>query len=337
MQSQRYSKQIQFDEITESGQALIRDAKAAIIGIGATGSHIANNLVRIGIGKIILIDRDFVELDNLHRQILYDELDAQSSLPKAVAAQNKLELINSEVQIFAHVTDAISANIGTLLDGVDIVLDGTDNLLTRYLINDYCQKHEIPWIYSGIIGGHGVSIAFSEAGPCLKCYLPNPPLSGQIETCETFGVLGTTASAIAAISTNQAIKYLLKKNISTNVYHINVWDPEVISLPIHKNPQCSCCSFKKFDFLNGFYDIDAVKLCGRNTVQIQNPNPENFDLSLIAQRISKLDSKFVYTNEIIKFRVDNFEILVFKDGRAMIKGTDEVDLAKSLYSKYIGN
>lgn len=335
MNIDRYSKQIRFVELGQVGQKKLGEARIAVVGVGATGSFIANLLARAGVGYLRLIDRDFVETSNLQRQILYEESDVQECLPKAVAAKSHIARINSEITVDQIVADFNSKNVHELLTGIDLVIDGSDNFLTRYLINDACVKLGLPWIYTGVIGEHGVSFAIQVAGPCLRCYLLDPPLSGQLETCDTAGILASTVFALGSFSATSAMKILCKKDVDAQIILANVWEPNLTCLKVKKNPQCPCCGEKNFEFLTGKFEPETVSLCGRNAVHIQSSNPDGFKIELVTQRIKQIDIQAVANQHTLKFSVEECEFVVFKDGRAIIKGLSDVMRARALYSRYI--
>lgn len=331
----RYEKQTRFRELGVEGQARLGRAHVTIVGVGATGSFLAGLFARAGVGSLRLIDRDFVEIGNLHRQTLYTEADAAASTPKAIAAAAAVHSANTDLSVEPIVTSFGAKNATSLLRDTDLVLDGTDNFAARYLLNDACLSLNLPWVYTGVIGGHGVSLPVLPGGPCLRCYLPTPPLSGQLETCDTSGILGATVSAVASFSATAALKILLGRTLDSCILNVDVWDADLAALTVRKNPQCQACVLKNFEFLQGKFEPDTVALCGRNSVHIQNPAPENFRLAYVIDRVRQIDSQALASAHTLKFAADGVEFVVFKDGRAILKGISDTTLARSLYSRYI--
>lgn len=335
---ERYEKQILFEEIGIEGQKKLLKKKVIIIGCGALGTVIANNLVRSGIGYIKIVDRDYIELSNLQRQMLFDEDDINNNLPKAVAAKNKLEKINSSITIESIIDDVNSKNIDDLCQGMDVILDATDNLQTRYLINDISVKLNIPWIYGGAIGSSGmVHTIIPHETPCLRCMFPEIPPAGSIETCDTVGVLNSTTSIVASIQSTEAIKVLLdnKENVIKGLKYIDIWsnDSEIIDLNLDEN--CIACGKERFDFLDRESD-EAVYLCGKNSIQI-NPIQKNVSMDEVIKKLKSLSIDVKQNTYFIKFLVNEIQFTLFYDGRAILKNTEDINKAKTLYAKYIGN
>jgi adenylyltransferase/sulfurtransferase len=333
---ERYSRQILFHGIGEAGQERLGASRVAIVGCGALGSFQAGALARAGIGRIELIDRDYVELSNLQRQWLYEESDAADVLPKAIAAARRLQKINSSVLAVPVVADLTQSNIDDLLADVDVVLDGTDNFETRFLINDFCVSREIPWIYGAAVGSYGIAMpVLPGRAACLKCVYPNPP-GGLQPTCETAGVLNTITSAIASLQVSDALKILCGclESSAARVTTVDVWTGLIrqIQLPV-RDPSCEACGKRNFIHLDGARRA-PISLCGRNAVQIhERANP--LDLDALKQRLSPLGE--VRSNEFaLRFFVPPYELTIFPDGRAIIKGTTDTGVARSLYAKYIG-
>ncbi|MDP8983040.1 MAG: ThiF family adenylyltransferase [Acidobacteriota bacterium] len=332
---ERYSRQIQFAPIGEAGQRRLLDARVVVVGCGALGSFQAGALARAGVGFIRILDRDYVELSNLQRQWLFEESDAAEGLPKAVAAARRLSLINSGVAVEAVVADLTSENAGELLDGVDLILDGTDNFETRYLINDYAVSRSIPWIYGAAVGGYGIVMpVVPRVTGCLKCIYPEPP-SGAQATCETEGVLGPLTSMIASLQTAEAMKILCGAPPGNTITTVDVWTGQIRQV---RQPgpaaDCAACGKGEFPHLNGVTRA-PVSLCGRNAVQIhERARPVN--LAELAQRLAPLG--VVRSNEFaLRFETPPYLLTVFPDGRAIIKGTTEIGVARSLYARYVGN
>jgi len=324
--------------IGEEGQRTFLKSRIAIIGCGALGTVVANNLVRAGVGKISIIDRDFVELNNLQRQILFDENDI--GIPKAVAAAEKLKRVNSDVEIEAMVKDLNHMNAEKIMSGVDLVLDGTDNMQTRFLINDVCVKSKIPWIYTAAVGTYGMMMTIVPGRtPCFRCFLPDVPEPGSLPTCDTAGVLNTIPAIIASIESTEAIKILLKENMTTNtesnLIFYDVWSNAFEKITVIRDKRCRCCVEHKFDFLNAAKKEIITSLCGRNAIQITPAKSAVISFKSLAERLKQL-GEVRFNNFILVFKERDKEISLFKDGRAIIKGTDDEKVARSLYARFVG-
>jgi molybdopterin/thiamine biosynthesis adenylyltransferase len=331
----RYSRQILFPGVGEEGQRRLLDARIAIVGCGALGSFQAGALARAGVGKLRIIDRDYVELSNLQRQWLFEESDAVDAVPKAVAAARRIARINSSVEAEALVADLIPANADDLLCDIDLILDGTDNFETRYLINDYAVSRGVPWIYGAAVGSYGVTMAvLPGVTACLKCIYPEPP-SGAQPTCETAGVLGPITSLIASLQVSEALKILCTGESTRKLTTVDIWSGEIrqIAQPA-PDAVCPACARREFPHLSGA-DRAPISLCGRNAVQIhERARPLN--LADLALRLAPLGA--VRSNEFaLRFETSPFELTIFADGRAIVKGTTDAGLARSLYAKYIGS
>jgi molybdopterin-synthase adenylyltransferase len=332
----RYSRQIRFAPLGEEGQQRIRAARVAIVGCGALGSVQAEALARAGVGTLRLIDRDFVEGSNLQRQFLFDEADAAEGLPKAIAAARRLAKVNSEVAIEPLVADLTPANAAELLEDIGLILDGTDNFETRYLINDFAVRGNIPWIYGAGVGSYGLKLAIVPGRTaCFQCVYPDPPQGAQ-PTCETAGVLGPLTAVIAALQAGDALKILAggTDSLTARLTTVDVWSGEIRQLdPPARDPDCRCCARRDFAHLNGARRA-PISLCGRNAVQIHE-RARPIDLGRLARELSALAP--VRANEFaLRVTLDPYELTVFPDGRAIIKGTTDVGLARSLYARYVG-
>jgi molybdopterin/thiamine biosynthesis adenylyltransferase len=332
----RYSRQVRFAPLGEEGQRRIRSASVAIVGCGALGSFQAEAMARAGIGRLRLIDRDFVELSNLQRQFLFDESDAREGLPKAVAAARRLTCVNSQVELEPMVADLTAANAGELLGGIDLILDGTDNFETRYLINDAAVDRGVPWIYGAAVGSYGLKLAIVPGRTaCFRCVYPDPP-EGVQPTCETAGVLGAVTAAIAALQVADALKILAlgADSIVARLTTMDVWSGEIRQLdPPARDPQCPCCVQRRFPYLDGSRRI-PISLCGRNAVQVHE-RARPIDLSALADQLRPVG--VVRANEFaVRVVLEPYEMTVFPDGRAIIKGTTDIGLARSLYARYVG-
>lgn len=340
---QRYEKQIRFTPLGPTGQRHLQKASCVIIGCGALGSVQASILVRAGVGRIRIVDRDFVETSNLQRQVLFDENDVLSGLPKSIAAVNHLRQINSQVQIDAVVEDANHGNIRALCRDVDAILDGTDNFETRFLINDVAVEQNIPWFYGGCIGAEGQAMTIVPGEtPCLQCLMSQgPPPPGTTATCDTAGILAPIINIIAAIQSCEALKVLSgnRSAINRKLTVIDAWTNTMRQLDLSTLTQqgnCPCCQGRKFEWLGGQRASRSIVLCGRNSVQISLPEKNVLSLEQLEQRLSELGR--VQRNEyLLKFFAEECTLTVFPDGRAIVTGTGDPARAKSLYSRYIGS
>jgi molybdopterin-synthase adenylyltransferase len=331
---ERYSRQILFQSVGETGQLRLLDARVTVVGCGALGSFQAGALARAGVGFLRIVDRDYVELSNLQRQWLFDQCDVEQALPKAVAAARRLAAINSDIRIEPVVADLTPGNVDELLAESDLILDGTDNFETRYLLNDYAVSHSLPWIYGAAVGSYGISMAVIPGSTaCLRCVYPDPPPGSQ-PTCETAGVLGSVTALIASLQVSEAIKILCSGETSRKITTADVWTGEIrqIGEP-GPQPQCPACGLRQFPYMNGEHRA-PVSLCGRDAVQIHE-RCRPLDLRELAERLAPLG--LVRANEFaLRFETAPYLLTVFPDGRAIVKGTTDVGVARSLYARYIG-
>ena len=331
---ERYSRQILFPPIGESGQQALLDAHVAIAGCGALGSFQAGALARAGVGRLTIIDRDHIEPSNLHRQWLFEEADAAEGLPKAVAAERRIARINSSVRARGVVADLTASNAEELLAGAALILDGTDNFETRYLINDYAVSRGIPWVYGAAVASYGIAMPVIPGHTaCLRCVYANPPEGAQ-PTCETAGVLNAIASAVASLQVADALQILVSGRVASRITTIDVWGGGIRQiLEPERDPDCPCCARREFPFLEE-PARPPVMLCGRNAVQIRE-GERAVDLAVLRARLEPLGE--VRANEYaLRFVVAPYELTVFADGRAIIKGTSDTGIARSLYARYVG-
>lgn len=331
---ERYSRQILFSGIGEAGQRKLLGSHVAIVGCGALGSFQAEALARAGVGRLTIIDRDYVEPSNLQRQWLFDEADAAAALPKAIAAERALARVNSGVRVTGIVADLTPANIHELLDESDLILDGTDNFETRYLINDYCVSRRSPWIYGAAVGSYGVTMpVVPERSACFRCLYPEPP-DGPQPTCETAGVLNSVTATVAALQVADALKLLCTGSLEPRLTTLDLWSGGIrrTELPA-RDPDCPACGLRQFPYLDG-ERRSPVSLCGRNAVQIHERR-SSVDLGELKSRLSPLGE--VRANEFgLRFFCPPYEMTIFRDGRAIVKGTTDPGLARSLYARFIG-
>ncbi len=331
----RYSRQLLFPGIGTEGQERLLHSCAAIVGCGALGSFQAGALARAGVGRLLLIDRDFVETSNLQRQWLYEEADARDALPKAIAAARAVARINSGIRAEAMVADLTPDSIDELLEGADLILDGTDNFETRYLLNDYAVDRAIPWIYGGAVGSYGLAMPILPGRTaCFECVYPEPPAGAQ-PTCETAGVVNTITSLVASWQVSLALRLLTGAPVDPRISTFDVWSGDLrqIAMPA-PDPACPACAQRTCRHLNGQLR-PPISLCGRNAVQIHDRH-RPIDLASLALRLAPLGE--VRCNGFaLRFFAPPYELTVFPDGRSIIKGTQDPGLARSLYSRYVGN
>ena len=343
---ERYSRQMRVPGIGKAGQERIMNSRVTLCGVGALGTVLANNLVRAGVGHIRVIDRDFVEPSNLQRQVLFDEADVTNNMPKAEAAVIKMRQINSGVKLEAIVADINRTNIEEFCKDSDLILDGTDNFEVRYTINDVAVKLGKPWVYGGAVGTEGMTMTIIPGDtPCLRCVFEASPGPGEVGTCETAGVLGPAVGVIANMQSAEALKILAgkKETINRELVMLNLWENTYKRVKIAplmgRKGKCPCCALKQFDWLDGGQGTQTTSLCGRNAVQVTQRAGTKIDFT---QLTSQLKSSGTVTSNkfLLKFQVadggDDYEFTVFPDGRAIIKGTDSGERARTLYAKYIG-
>lgn len=334
----RYSRQTLFGPIGKNGQERLGDSSVAIIGCGALGTVLANNLCRAGIGRLVIADRDYIELNNLQRQILFDEDDIARRLPKAIAAAEKLHRVNSTTKIEALVEDINVDGIESLVQNVDLVLDATDNFETRYLLNDVCVKYARPWIYSGVIASYGVTMNIVPGDtPCLRCIFPEMPLPGTTPTCDTAGVLNGIVGAIAGVAATEALKLLLQSDkVSRAMFWMDVWENTSERIELPRQPDCPSCGLHQYEFLDSLSGNSSTSLCGRDAVQVRGGKKgDRINLPDLAERLRPV-GQVSFNEFLLRFIVDGYELTIFPDARAIIKGTDDEHVAKSVYARYIG-
>ncbi len=335
----RYSRQILLPRIGAEGQRRLSGSRALVMGVGALGTALASLLVRAGCGFVRIVDRDFIELDNLQRQTLFDEDDISAGLPKAIAAARKLARANTSVTVDPVVADVTPANILGLIEGCNLVVDGCDNMEARLLLNDACLKTKTPWVYGAAIGMTGATMSFiAGRGPCFRCIVPQQPSPGALPTCETAGVLGTVPQMIASFQVTEAIKILTgnAEDVVPQMRFLDAWAGTVESLDIHKGDDpCPACDLGRYDFLEGAGGGGSTKLCGRMAVQVDPGQAAAPDFKALAGRLASLGD-VAFNPYLLKFRAGDREIVLFADGRAIIKGTSDEAAARALYARFIG-
>lgn len=342
---EKYSRQILFDRFGKTGQERLLNASAVLVGCGALGTSSANLLVRAGLGRLRIIDRDFVEPSNLQRQTLFDEADAREALPKAVAAERHLRAINSGVQVEGITSDLMPKNAAELLSGFELILDGTDNFETRLLLNDAAISLGVAWIYAAVVGSYGVTMTILPGETaCLACLLESGEDSGARDaalggdaTCDTVGVLQAAVGAISSVQAMEAMKLLAGKPEALNrrLVSCDVWSGKFQSIGVERNTQCRACARRDLIYLNG-ESQPHITMCGRDSVQIHERS-RKLDLAELGNRLNGASRDVGYNEFLLRFRVPPYELTVFADGRAIIKGTKDPSVARSLYARYIGS
>lgn len=337
--NERYSRQILFQQIGKEGQEKLLNSRVLLVGCGALGASHAEILARAGIGFLRVVDRDFVEFTNLQRQTLYSEADARERLPKAIAARRRIGEINSEIEVEAIVADVNHSNVESFVKDCDLVLDGTDNFQVRYLVNDACVKLNKKWIYGAAVSSYGVTMTvIPNETPCLRCIFEEMPGAGSAPTCDTAGVIQPIIASVSAIQTTEALKILTgnSQNLHKSLIQIDVWQSDWRKIKLGKpDADCKTCGLRDFEFLEAESAEFSAVLCGRDAVQIQPPRAAEIDLADLKEKLKKLGD--VKQNEyLLRLTIDDFELTVFRDARAIIRGTDDVTTARSLYARYVG-
>lgn len=335
----RYSRQILFGQIGKSGQEKLKSARVLLVGCGALGASHAEILARAGVGFLRIVDRDFVEVSNLQRQMLFSETDAKERIPKAIAAKNRIAEINSEIETEAIVADVNNSNIESFVEGVDLILDGTDNFQIRYLINDACVKHSKAWIYGAAVSSYGTTMTIiPNETPCLRCIFEEMPSAGSAPTCDTAGVIQPIITSISAIQTSETLKILTGNfdNLHKSLIQIDVWQNDWRKIKLGKpNEDCKACAKRNFEFLEAENMDFFTALCGRDAVQIQPQNASEIDLPQLAEKL-KFSGEIKLNEYLLRLTIEGYELTIFKDARAIIRGTDDISTARGVYAKYVG-
>ncbi len=331
MDMERYARHTVLPEIGERNQSKLGKSCVAVFGLGALGSTMTDALARTGIGTLKIVDRDYVELSNLNHQVLYGESDI--GVPKAEAAEERIEEINSEVDVKSEVLDIGLDNVEDLIDDVDLVLDGTDNMEVRYQINDACVKNGIPWIYTAVLGTYGMTLNIIPGKTaCLRCLIPERPSAGSMETCESAGILFSLPRIMGNIAATEAVKFLVGESFRSDLLTLELWDFEVERTEIERRDGCKSCVEKRFESLESEGDM-TTELCGRNAVQVTPSQEVDLDLEKFEQRFEDAERK---GKKLLKIHLEKYSLNVFKDGRVIVEGTEDPKKARSLYSQYIG-
>lgn len=338
----RYVRQMRYQPLGEVGQRRLASARAFVCGCGALGSVIANTLVRAGVGFLRIVDRDFLELNNLQRQVLYDEDDVAANLPKVIAAEAKLRKINSQVEIDAVVADVDHTNILRLAGDVDLLIDGTDNFETRFLLNDAAVKLGKPWVYGGCIGAEGQSMTILPGETaCLSCLIGECPPPGTTPTCDTAGILGPVVNVVASLESIEAIKILSgnRQAVNRQLTVVELWDNRIRQIDLgrlRESVDCPTCKRGEFPWLSGERGSHTAVLCGRNSVQLSHASAGEVSLDALREKLDGV-GHITGNRYLLRLAVDETLITVFRDGRAIITGTEDIAQAKTIYAKYIGN
>ena len=338
--NERYSRQVLFSGIGSEGQRRLLQSKVLIVGCGALGTAHAESLARAGVGRLRIADRDFVEASNLQRQTMFTERDAAERIPKAIAAASHIGEINREIDVEPEIADVNHSNVERLVKDCDLVLDGTDNFATRYLINDACVKHKIDWIYGAAVGSYGVTMTIQpHQTPCLRCVFEEAPPAASAPTCDTAGVIMPIISLVSAVQVAEALKLLTAQtqSLHRSLMQFDVWRNEWRKInPGPPSPECLTCGLGKFATLEAASEDFAAVLCGRNAVQISPAQATQLNFEELAERL-RGTGEVKFNEYLLRFRTGDFELTVFQDARSIVRGTSEIKMARSLYAKYIGN
>ncbi len=337
--SERFDRQVRFAPLGEAGQARLEEARALLVGCGALGGSLAQNLVRAGVGELVLVDRDVVELTNLPRQILFEDRHAEAGTPKVEAAAETLARIGGPTRVVPHAAHLDARNLGELAAGCDLVLDGTDNLPTRYLLNDFCVERGLPWVYAGVVGSEGLVLPVlpdADGAPCLRCVFPDPPPPGALPTCDTAGVILPAVAAVAGIAAGLALRILAgDRAIEPALLRVDVWTGECRRVSAGRDADCPCCGRREFPFLEADPGRRPVVLCGRNAVQVvggvRPPDPD-----ALRERLRDVADDLRSAGDLLRFSVEGHRLTVFADGRALVEGTEDPDRARALYDRWVG-
>ncbi len=335
--TERFARQTRFAPLGTDGQRRLAGARALVVGCGALGGALAQLLTRAGVGSLALVDRDVVEESNLPRQVLFTAAHAAEGRAKALAAAETLAAIGGPTQIEAHALHLDAESLPRLAEGADIVLDGTDNLATRYLLNDWSVREGVPWVYGGVVAAGGLALpVLPGRGPCLRCLFRDPPPPGVLATCDTAGVLGPAVAAVAALQAGLALRLLTRpEGLVPALLELDVWSGEVRRLELGRDPDCPCCGARDFPWLERPAGVAAVSLCGRNTVEVR-PRAERPDLALVQARLTEIGLAPERIGPLLRFRVDGQRVTVFPDGRALVEGTEDLGRALAVVDRWIG-
>jgi adenylyltransferase/sulfurtransferase len=337
----RYARQVASPLVGEAGQARLAEATAVVVGVGATGGVVASILARAGVGRLRVIDRDIVETTNLQRQVLFTDEDAREAVPKAKAAERALRAANPEIEVEGVIADLVPRNAERLLGGATCVFDGTDNFESRLLINDASIALGFPWVYSGVIAAHGhVLPILPGRAACFRCYLPEPPPPGAIETCDTAGVLAPAVHAVGGFAAMEGLRILAGEPATgeAQLLLIDLWARDLRRVTVRRDPACRACALRHLDFLRGQTLPRAAALCGREAVQIRAPEGVTLDLDAIADRAGGADGVTVVRGAYgLRLQAGGLDATIFSDGRAIVKGTGDLGRARAFYARFVGS
>ena len=333
----RFDRQTRFAALGPAGQERIEGGRVLLVGCGALGGVIAQSLVRAGVGLLRLVDRDVVEESNLPRQVLFEDRHARDSTPKADAAEESLARIGGPTRIETFIEHLCADNLSQLADGVDLILDGTDNLGTRYLINDFAVEHGLPWVYGGVVGGSGLLMAVLPGrGPCLRCLFPEPPPPGALDTCDTAGVILPAVGAVASLQAGLALRLLARtEELEPRLMEIDAWNGSGRAIRVERAADCPCCARGERRFLDADHAEPAVVLCGRNAVQVRGRGAVA-DLDHLARDLERAASQIERRGPMLRFVVEDLHVTLFSGGRALLEGTQEIERALAVYDRYVG-
>jgi len=334
----RFDRQVRFAQLGAEGQDRLQQARVLLVGCGALGGVLAQHLVRAGVGTLVLVDRDIVELSNLPRQVLFDERHAQEGTPKVLASAETLARAGGPTRIETHATHLDADNLADLAQGCDLLLDGTDNLGTRYLLNDYAVRHTTPWIYGGVVGGAGLVLPILPGrGPCLRCVFRDPPPAGTLATCDTAGVIAPAVGLVASMQAGLALRLLSgAEDPEPALLELDAWNGEVRRIRTRPDPDCPACAAAEFPWLDAPLAQRAVSLCGRNTVQVRGAGGA-VDLDGLTRKLQGVACEIRRAGPLLRFRVEQHQMTLFPDGRALVEGTEDTDRALALVDRYIGS
>lgn len=333
----RFERQARFAPLGGEGQERLARAHVLLVGCGALGGVAAQTLTRSGVGRLRIVDRDVVEPTNLPRQVLFEDRHASAGTPKAEAARETLARAGGPTRVEARVAHVDARNLPALAEGVDLVLDGTDNLATRYLLNDFCVREGLPWVYAGVVGAAGLVLAVVPGhGPCLRCLFPDPPPAGSLPTCDTAGVLLPAVGAVASVQAGLALRLLAApEGLVPALVEIDAWEGRARRVEAARASDCPACGARRFPFLEAPAPRDALVMCGRNAVQVLGAG-RGLDLERVAERLGALTHDLRRAGSFLRFSVDAHRLTLFPDGRALVEGTEDPGRARALYDRYVG-
>ena len=338
MSAGRFDRQVRFAPLGRAGQERLEAARVLVVGCGALGGYLAQALYRAGIGELVLVDRDVVEESNLPRQVLFESHHAREGRTKVEAAAETLARAGGPTRVETHATHLDADNVRELAAGAHLVLDGTDNLPTRYLVNDLCVEQGIPWVYGGVVGGGGLILAVRPGhGPCLRCIFPDPPPPGVLPTCDTAGVIAPAVGAVASLQAGLGLRLLVDPGgLEPALLEVDAWRGELRALRVGRADDCPTCARREFPFLSATRSQRAVSLCGRNAVQVRGRGAR-VDLAAVAERLAGVADELVRAGPLLRVRIDGVQLLLFPDGRAIVEGTEEPERALALVDRYVGS